>query len=841
MALRNLGIDYEVVAMSDVDEFTINSYAAIHDSDKPVSEATDEEMQDYLEKRNIPLNNKGVRKILKGNKLREFYEACIKSNNLGDISNVETQNIPDHDLFTYSFPCFTGDSLVLTDDGYKRIDEINIEDMVLTHTNQYKKVTNVFNQGVKDIVNVKGMAIHNIKTTENHKFLTRERYRLWNNDKRYYDRLFHEPKWVEAKDLTRSHYLGLAINQKSELPVWGGYTNSWDTGYGVRTHHSNLIKPLLGNNDFWWLMGRYIADGWHRSQGGIVIAVPDSKLEDFENRVNKLFDYSISRERTVNKIHIPIKELELFTEQFGYYAHGKKISSDVLNLPADLLRYFIEGYFSGDGSYSEGTKLYKCTSTSEELIYGIGQCVAKVYHRPYAIYKTNRPDTHVIEGRTVNQRDTYSLIFKMVAGKQDQAFYEDGHIWFPFDKLENNGKETVYDIEVEDDHSFTVFNTIVHNCQDISVAGKGLGLNEGSDTRSGLLWECQKVIDGKRPKYLLLENVKNLVGKKHKHNFDKWLEWLEEQGYTNYWQVLNAKDYGVPQNRERVFVVSILGEHEPYEFPEPIELELRLKDVLESEVDEKFYLDTDKANKLIATIASKYEIKEPTPTDGGLKNPKPKEVANTILARYDAGISNQQSTETMVVEPKAERIGGIFDKDGKKHQAGAIWDKNQVSPTLDTMQGGWRQPSVVIGASRGRNTENTSDRTVDSPTEQQLEINKQGTSNAITTVQKDNYVIEPKDKSVIIDDTMGFEKEARVYTDYSPSLRASRSGLKTIEEPQLRIRKLTPKECWRLMGFSDDDFHKAEKVNSNSQLYKQAGNSIVVDVLEGIFKQLFEK
>ena len=212
MALRNLGIDHEVVAISDVDDFAVKSYAAIHDNDKVVPQVADEEMQDYLEKRNIPLNDKGVRKTLKGKRLREFYEACVKSNNLGDISKVETQNIPDHDLFTYSFPCFTGDSLVLTDNGYKRIDEINIGDMVLTHTNQYKKVTNVFNQGIKDIVNVKGMAIHNIKTTENHKFLTRERYRSWNNDRRSYDRMFHKPEWVEAKDLTRSHYLGLAIN-----------------------------------------------------------------------------------------------------------------------------------------------------------------------------------------------------------------------------------------------------------------------------------------------------------------------------------------------------------------------------------------------------------------------------------------------------------------------------------------------------------------------------------------------------------------------------------------------------------------------------------------------------
>ena len=262
-------------------------------------------------------------------------------------------------------------------------------------------------------------------------------------------------------------------------------------------------------------------------------------------------------------------------------------------------------------------------------------------------------------------------------------------------------------------------------CQDISVAGKGKGFEKGAGTRSGLLWECEKVIRAKKPKYLLMENVKNLVSKKFKPGFEEWLSALEELGYTNYWQVLNAKDYGVPQNRERVFCVSILGEHEPYEFPEKETLELRLKDILEYEVDEKFYLDEDKVSRLTLN-----------------------------------------------------------------------WGKVLANKDLQ-----------VVGN---------------------------------TTVQKDNYVVEPKDESLIIDDTMGFEKEARVYTDYSPSLRASRSGLKTIEGSQLRIRKLTPKECWRLMGISDEDFEKAQEVNSNTQLYKQAGNAIVVDVLEAIFTNMFK-
>ena len=364
---------------------------------------------------------------------------------------------------------------------------------------------------------------------------------------------------------------------------------------------------------------------------------------------------------------------------------------------------------------------------------------------------------------------------------------------------ETNNLGDISQLGMEDIPDHDLF-TYSFPCQDISVAGKGLGLDEGSDTRSGLLWECQKVIAGKKPKYLLLENVKNLVGKKHKHNFDKWLEWLGEQGYTNYHQILNAKDYGIPQNRERVFVVRVLGDHEPYEFPEPIELELRLKDVLESEVDEKFYLDQEKVEKLI--------INSDTSAIGYIPRTNGTQHQSNTVYRTDTESPSMQATDyknpVKVLIKNATKKGYLEATHGdgvdlaypdSKTRRGRV--QKGLSQTLDTGE----SKGVVIAASRGRNPENPSDRTVGSPTEQRLEINKQGTSNTITTVQKDNYV---------------------VHNNY-------------------RIRKLTPKECWRLMGFSDDDFHKAEAVNSNTQLYKQAGNSIVVDVLEGIFKQLLEE
>ena len=143
-------------------------------------------------------------------------------------------------------------------------------------------------------------------------------------------------------------------------------------------------------------------------------------------------------------------------------------------------------------------------------------------------------------------------------------------------------------------------------CQDISVAGNQKGISEG--TRSGLLYQVQRLLEvakeeGTLPKYLLLENVKNLVGKKFKGQFDNWLVYLDQLGYDTYWQVLNAKNYGIPQNRERVFAVSIRKDlNETFEFPKPEVLTKKLADILEDEVDEKFYISQDKVETLIKNL-----------------------------------------------------------------------------------------------------------------------------------------------------------------------------------------------------------------------------------------------
>lgn len=541
------------------------------------------------------------------------------------------------------------------------------------------------------------------------------------------------------------------------------------------------------------------------------------------------------------------------------------------------------------------------------------------------------------------------------------------------DKLSNN----LGDISKVNRLPYADMVTYSFPCTDLSVAGKGEGMvnkcscgyswpidfsddNESlicpscgakvqSSTRSGLLGQVQRLLavskkENTLPKYLLLENVKNLVGKKFKPQFDAWIRWLDSIGYNTYYQVLNSKNFGIPQNRERIFAISIRKDVDNgnFKFPEQIPLTTRLKDILEKTVDEKYYLSGDKVESILANFiarqneASGINLKDQATTFDGLTD-----VAHTLMARDYKGFGNQSMTG--VVEP-------------------------------------------IIVASRGRNPENPSDRTTGSPTEQRLEANVSGTTNTITTVAKDNYVMEPqvlraerteygkeirkkyesgevhekignmremlprtdgvsntittvqKDNYVIeptvceqrcdegirffkndvvgtlrtIDacgdkrviepeltqigtiDGNGHEIRRRVYdadgisptlcgvgsggntepkvlvkdedvnpvrigniygeqfgTGYagnvwdkdsvSPTIMTAQGGNRqplVVDNIKWRIRKLTPKECWRLMSFSDEDCNRASKYVSDSALYKQAGNSIVTSCLVAIFYSL---
>lgn len=275
-------------------------------------------------------------------------------------------------------------------------------------------------------------------------------------------------------------------------------------------------------------------------------------------------------------------------------------------------------------------------------------------------------------------------------------------------------------------------------CQDISNVGLQRGFSEGEGTRSGLLWECKKVIEAKRPRYLLMENVKNIVSKKHMPNFAKWCEWLESQGYKNHWKVLNAKDYGVPQNRERCFMVSIMDGGTGFEFPEPMPLERKLRNLLEAYVDPKFYLKGTKD----FFIKHSFDMEE---KGNGF--------------RFVPHVGRNAGVAKCILT----RAGGRMD---------------------------------------------------------------------------DNFIIEMG----LDQDSFTFSRRNPLVLEFDGSKVKIREGEdgRILTNEDISIRKLTHLECFRLMGCTDEDAQAM--INSgvpDGELFKLAGNSIVVNVLEEIFRNLF--
>lgn len=291
-------------------------------------------------------------------------------------------------------------------------------------------------------------------------------------------------------------------------------------------------------------------------------------------------------------------------------------------------------------------------------------------------------------------------------------------------------------------------------CQDISICytQKGLINADGTYTRSGLFFHALRIIESVKPKIAIAENVKNLVSKKFNAQFQVVLASLEAIGYNNYFAVLNSKDYGVPQNRERVIIVSVRKDidHGLFQFPKPRTLEKRLKDVMEDVVDERYYLD------------GKYETIE--------------------------GVD----------ENYAMLCGGSIGKMTDIYRR--AYNPNYVAPTIHTCPGGNTEPKVIVN--------------------EPVCLNSKGGRGGVPGLQP--------------------SIQDRVYDSEAISTAVTTCFMPWFTDGS-RARKLTPLECFRLMGFDDDSYYRAAAVSSKTQLYKQAGNSIVVDVLEEIFSMMLDE
>lgn len=391
------------------------------------------------------------------------------------------------------------------------------------------------------------------------------------------------------------------------------------------------------------------------------------------------------------------------------------------------------------------------------------------------------------------------------------------------------------------------------------------GSKHVKSTRSGLLYEVERLLvtakqNGSLPKYLLMENVDALVSKKYIDSFNNWLERLENLGYHSYYQVINAKNAGVPQNRKRIFVFSILKEIDTgkFTFHVPFDNGIRLKDVLENTVEERYYLSDEKVASFLGNLIKTEDedtvsIKQAT-KDGYIKCDLPgvadlsypesttrrgrvqeNGTVSPTLTAAQTGICKLEKTNEVL------QVGNIAEgKSGWENpQTGRIYSTEGCSPTLNTCNGGGHEPKILIGCDKSHNSPQIIERANCITAKEDRGISNHRAEG--TSVIEKIGNINPSGKG-INGNVLGENGLApTLTTNKGEGPKIAISSDTSYITPYIRIRKLTPKECHRLMGFDDIDVNRCKAVGmSDAQGYKQAGNSIVTNVIALIAEHFYK-
>ena len=485
---------------------------------------------------------------------------------VGDVTKLKGEDLPQIDLLIGSSPCFTGENLVMTSNGYVPIKEIKVGDMVLTHQNRYRKVLQIGGEKKETII-IKSQGSTKIETTKNHPFYCFEEN---NQDFKF--------TWKNIGEFKKEDKV-VSIN-------WG------------------ITKDLENFSDIdLYIMGRFLADGccWktkrkNRKDSYIYkfkISVGKHELEDFKNKVDDRFSYI--EERTVFNAFIYKKEWVELGENFGHLAHNKFIPNFILDLPVERLKIFLQGYMDGDGhirKQASKVNIYKRNTTvSEKLALTLSLAIQKCYNG-VSIYHTKRKDKHIIENRVVNQKDSYEVSYSEYEPKFSKYKSFKSYTTYNLTKsisFKESGINNVYNIEVEEDNSYIVNNLIVHNCQGFSFAGKKLNFE---DPRSILFFEFVRLLDECKPKYFLLENVKM---KK------EWQDVISNLLGVQPIRINSSKF--IAAKRDRLYWTNIPN------ITEPIDKEISFDDI-NSNIDE--WIESERIERIAAWKAQQKPLKNAT-------------------------------------------------------------------------------------------------------------------------------------------------------------------------------------------------------------------------------------
>lgn len=500
-----------------------------------------------------------------------------------DVRTLDGSQVARVDVLCGGSPCFVAGTLILTWDGYRPIEDIEVGDLVLTHEGRWQPVMRVGSRWAPETVVVKAMGSPEVVTTPEHPILRRDRELVWSTAPRGYRRRFGDACWTEAGKLIQ----GDMVCQV--LPIEG-------------------VQDDQGT-DFWWMVGRFLADGWVTNgvKPRVTICCARAEAADVGERIGRVFPACRVEAGPIVKYQITRVKLARWLLAFGQGATNKRLPGWCLALAPDSARALLLGYLSGDGHYDQRSADgrtspgWRATTVSRSLALGMALLAQRVWGVVASIHEHDVAPTTVIQGRTVRQHHQYSVHIKR---RNKEAFVDGSRGWKPV-RYVRTGQPArrVFDLEVAVDHSYVADGLVVHNCTDWSVAGKRAGL---AGERTGLFYDFARIAREVAPRWLLFENVVGLLSAcscpecgpvtaeegdddpdavrlppvpEHR-GWDFSVVLAELTGYhpappeggwrntgvcagplrTVCWRVLDARFFGVPQRRRRVFLVGHSGD-----------------------------------------------------------------------------------------------------------------------------------------------------------------------------------------------------------------------------------------------------------------------------------------
>ena len=493
----------------------------------------------------------------------------------GDVNSIRGDEVEPVDIITFGSPCFPAGTLVLTDKGYTEIEQIEVGMRVLTHKGRWRKVTAAGSKQAETIV-LKGNH-YGLECTKNHPIYCSGESR---NDNKI--KIEEEKSWIPAADM------------KGRL--WG-VPRKIEKTQMISPHYSGSRKqkpmPLM-DGDFFYFVGRWLGDGWVRDgqrpgrpegqcSGQIYLCDSYDKEDELRSIVEKVTSsYSVERCRTAIKFRFCGQVLcNWLTDNFGKYAGGKYIMPWVYTLPEEYRQAILDGLFDSDG-YRPKENEWRVTTISKKLAEGL-RILGEVQGYSTTVFRTVPCEYRMIEGRKVTQKPCYMVAFSRNASRPHLT--DAAHAWYRVRSAEPTGEvKTVYNLTVEDDNSYVADGIVVHNCQNLSIAGKRAGLD---GKQSSLFFQAIRIIkemrcatDGRYPRFIVWENVPGAFSSNNGEDFRAVLEavcsvkdggipvprpprgkWANAgcvmaDGFSLAWRVVDACLWGVPQRRKRIYLVA---------------------------------------------------------------------------------------------------------------------------------------------------------------------------------------------------------------------------------------------------------------------------------------------